>query len=54
VATAIAAFRERKILVGRKFSSLPTWLRVSIGTEAETAAFLAALRDIAPVSATTS
>ncbi|MFZ5785022.1 MAG: pyridoxal phosphate-dependent aminotransferase, partial [Acidobacteriota bacterium] len=39
VEPVIAAFKERKILVGRKFPSMPTWLRVSIGTPAETAAF---------------
>jgi histidinol-phosphate aminotransferase len=48
VAPAIAAFRERKILVGRKFPSMPTWLRVSVGTAEESAAFLAALREVAP------
>lgn len=48
VGPVIAAFRERKILVGRKFASMPTWLRVSVGTDAEMAAFLAALREIAP------
>jgi histidinol-phosphate aminotransferase len=51
VAEAIAAFRERKILVGRKFSSMPTWLRVSVGTAEQSAAFLAALREIAPAPA---
>jgi len=44
----IAAFRERKILVGRKFPSMPSWLRVSVGTPEETAAFLTALRDLLP------
>jgi len=51
VAPVIAAFRERGILVGRKLPSLPTWLRVSVGSERETAAFLAALRAIVPVAA---
>ena len=51
VAPVIAAFREHKILVGRTFPSMPTWLRVSVGTEAESAAFLAALREIVPVPA---
>jgi histidinol-phosphate aminotransferase len=51
VSPVIAAFRDRRILVGRKFPSLPTWLRVSVGTETETAAFLAALREIVPVAA---
>jgi histidinol-phosphate aminotransferase len=51
VAPVIAAFRERKILVGRKFPTMPTWLRVSVGTERETAAFAAALREIVPPAA---
>ena len=50
VSPLIGAFRERKILVGRKFPSMPTWLRVSVGTPKETAAFLAALREILPPS----
>ena len=45
----IAEFAQRKILVGRKFPSLPNWLRISIGTPAETEAFLSALREIVPV-----
>ncbi len=45
------AFRERGILVGRKFPSMPTWLRVSIGTPAETEAFVTALRAIVPARA---
>ena len=48
VAPLIAAFASRKILVGRKFPSMPTWLRVSVGTPAEMAAFVTALRDIVP------
>ena len=51
VKPVLEAFRERKILVGRRFASLPTWLRVSIGTDAEMAAFLEALRGIAPARA---
>ncbi len=51
VAPLITSFAARKILVGRKFPSMPTWLRVSIGTPAEMAAFLAALRDILPARA---
>jgi len=50
VAPVIAAFRERKILVGRKFPSMPTWLRVSVGTPEEMAAFLRALREIVPAA----
>jgi histidinol-phosphate aminotransferase len=51
VQPVIEGFRERKILVGRRFPSLPTWLRVSIGTEAEMATFVAALRGIVPARA---
>jgi len=51
VKPVIQAFRERRILVGRRFASLPTWLRVSIGTEAEMAAFVEALRGIVPAKA---
>src|SRR5271169_5969259 len=43
VAPVIEAFRARKILVGRKFPSLPNWLRVSVGTRPQTEAFVAAL-----------
>jgi histidinol-phosphate aminotransferase len=48
VTPVIQAFRARKILVGRKFPSMPTWLRVSIGKREEMEAFLTALREIAP------
>lgn len=48
VAPVIQAFRARKILVGRKFPSLPTWLRVTVGKRDEVAEFLAALREIVP------
>lgn len=48
VAPIIEQFRARNILVGRKFPSLPQWLRVSIGTRAQMQSFLAALREIAP------
>jgi len=51
VTGVIEAFRARKVLVGRRFPTLSTWLRVTIGTPAETSAFLAALRDIVPVRA---
>jgi histidinol-phosphate aminotransferase len=47
----IEAFRARKILVGRRFPAMPTWLRVTVGTQDETAAFLRALREIVPVKA---
>lgn len=51
VTPVIAAFRQRHILVGRKFPSLPDWLRVSIGTRKEMEAFLAAFREIVPARA---
>jgi len=52
VAPVIQAFRARKILVGRKFPSLPTWLRVTVGKRDEMAAFLAALPEIVLATAT--
>ena len=51
VTPVIEAFRSRKILVGRKFPSLPNWLRVSVGTRPQTEAFVSALGDIVPVKA---
>lgn len=48
VAPVIQAFRARKILVGRKFPSLPNWLRVTVGKREEVGAFLAALSEIVP------
>ncbi|MDQ6891152.1 MAG: histidinol-phosphate transaminase [Acidobacteriota bacterium] len=51
VAPLIGEFRAKKVLVGRKFPSLSDWLRVSIGKPEETAAFLAALRQIVPARA---
>jgi histidinol-phosphate aminotransferase len=44
-------FRARGILVGRKFPSMPTWLRVTIGTREQMAEFVAALRDVVPARA---
>lgn len=44
-------FRERRILVGRKFPSLGNWLRVSVGTPEEMKEFMAALREIVPAQA---
>jgi histidinol-phosphate aminotransferase len=46
VAPVVEAFRRRDILVGRRFPSMPTWLRVTIGTPAEMRAFVDALRSI--------
>lgn len=51
VAPVIQAFRARKILVGRKFPSLPNWLRVTVGKRDEVAAFLAVLPEIVPATA---
>jgi len=48
VAPVIAALREREILVGRKFPSLATWLRVSIGTPEEMQRFMTGLRAVVP------
>jgi histidinol-phosphate aminotransferase len=48
----IEQFRARSIIVGRRFASMPNFLRVTIGTQPETEAFLAALREIAPANAT--
>ncbi len=48
VTPIIGAFRERKILVGRKFPSMPNWLRVTIGKPKEMEAFVSALSQIVP------
>ena len=44
----IGKFQAHNILVGRQFPAMPHFLRVTIGTQAETESFLAALRKIAP------
>ena len=49
VGPVIQAFRQKEIWTGRRFPSMPDWLRITIGTRSETAAFLKALRSIAPV-----
>jgi histidinol-phosphate aminotransferase len=51
VKPVIAAFEARGIRVGRRFAALPTWLRVTIGTQEQTAAFLAAFRALVPARA---
>ena len=51
VLPVIKAFREKKILVGRKFPSLGNWLRVTVGKPEEVQAFAAALKDIVPARA---
>ncbi len=48
VAPVIQAFRERKIMVGRKFPSMSNWLRVSVGKPEEMQKFVAAFREIVP------
>jgi histidinol-phosphate aminotransferase len=48
VGPVVEAFRERGILVGRRFAAMPEWLRVSVGTPGEMDAFLSALRAIVP------
>ena len=51
VTPVIAAFRQRRLLVGRKFPSLSNWLRVSIGTREQMQAFLEGLQAIVPAKA---
>jgi histidinol-phosphate aminotransferase len=41
-----ALMRERDILVGRRFEPYDNWCRITIGTEPEVGAFLAALRAV--------
>jgi histidinol-phosphate aminotransferase len=48
VAPVIRAFRDRNVEVGRKFPSMPNWLRISIGKPEEMKAFVAGLRTIVP------
>jgi histidinol-phosphate aminotransferase len=50
-APVIAGFRERGIVVGRKFRSLPDWIRVTMGKPRGMEAFLAALRELVPARA---
>lgn len=50
VRPVIAKFKEQKILVGRQFPAMPTFLRVTIGTRPEMEAFVVALRRIVPAS----
>ncbi len=53
VTPIIQAFEKKNILVGRKFPSLPNWLRVSIGKPEEMQAFAAALNEIVPAKKAT-
>jgi len=48
VAPMIEQFRAKNVFVGRRFSAMPNFLRVTIGTQPETETFLAALREISP------
>ena len=48
VGPLVEAFKARGVKIGRRFPALPTHLRISIGTDAETRAFLAALRELVP------
>jgi histidinol-phosphate aminotransferase len=48
VGPLVETFLARGLKVGRRFPALPEWLRISIGTDAETRAFLAALRELVP------
>ena len=52
VTPVIQAFADHNILVGRKFTSMENWLRVSMGTPDEMQKFVAALRQIVPANAT--
>jgi len=51
VAPVIEAFRSRRILVGRKFPSLPNWLRITVGRREELEGFVLALSEIVPAKA---
>jgi len=51
VKPVIDAFRARGIEVGRKFPSMPNWLRITVGKPDEMRAFLSGLRAIVPASA---
>ncbi|MGA7918898.1 MAG: histidinol-phosphate transaminase [Candidatus Acidiferrales bacterium] len=44
----IDQFRVRNVFVGRRFSAMPNFLRVTIGTQPEMETFLVTLREIAP------
>jgi histidinol-phosphate aminotransferase len=51
VEPVIKTFAAHGILVGRRFAAMPTWLRITVGTDQEMDAFLAALRQIVPARA---
>jgi histidinol-phosphate aminotransferase len=50
VQPVIDAFRARGLVVGRRFPSMPTWLRITIGTDEEIDRFVTGLRAIVPAS----
>jgi histidinol-phosphate aminotransferase len=50
VTPVIQAFADRNILVGRKFTTMENWLRVSMGTPDEMQKFVTALRQIVPAN----
>jgi histidinol-phosphate aminotransferase len=54
VEPVVKEFRERKILVGRRFAAMPNFLRVSIGTRPEMAQFVAMLDQIVPANGSSS
>jgi histidinol-phosphate aminotransferase len=49
VGPVIERFREKGVLTGRRFQSMPEWLRISLGTPREMKTFVARLREIVPV-----
>jgi histidinol-phosphate aminotransferase len=44
VGPLIAALKERRVEVGRRFAAMPTHLRVTVGTREQMQAFLTAFR----------
>lgn len=46
VAPVIAALAKRRVLVGREFAAMPTFLRVTLGTADEMQAFYPAFREV--------
>jgi histidinol-phosphate aminotransferase len=51
IAPVSRAMHARRIQVGRRFPSMPNWLRVSISKPEHMQAFVAALREIVPARA---
>jgi histidinol-phosphate aminotransferase len=52
VGPVIQKFQEKGVLTGRRFQSMPDWLRISLGTREEMGTFLARLREIVPARGT--